>query len=113
MVITWRALNHPNLLLLLGVTMAEKQLAMISEWTPKGNIMEFTRANPNVDRLGLVRFPLKTLISFLTDDRVAAIAERCHQRVDVHARPEDNTWRSQRGMFPISMITAVHTIYLP
>ena len=113
MVVTWRALNHPNLLLLLGVTMTDDQLAMISEWMPKGNIMEFTRANPNVDRLGLVRSPLESLISLLTDDLVATVAERCHQGVDVHARPEYNTWRSQRGMFPISMITAVHTVYLP
>ena len=113
MVVTWRALNHPNLLLLLGVTMTDDQLAMISEWMPEGNIMEFTRANPNVDRLGLVRSPLESLISLLTDDLVAAVAERCHQGVDVHARPEDNTWRSQRGMFPISMITTAHTIYPP
>ena len=113
MVVTWRALNHPNLLLLLGVTMTDDQLAMISEWMPEGNIMEFTRANPNVDRLGLVRSPLESLISLLTDDPVVAVAERCHQGVDVYARPEDNTWRSQRGMFPNSMITAVHTVYLP
>ena len=58
MVVTWRALHHPNLLLLLGVTITENQLGMVSEWMPNCNIMEFIRAGPSVDRLGLVRLPL-------------------------------------------------------
>ena len=82
---TWRALHHPNLLLLLGVTMTDNQLRMVSEWTPKGNIMEFSRADPNVVRLGLVCLTPKVLISLLTDDFVAAVAERRRQGVDVYA----------------------------
>ena len=82
---TRRALHHPNLLLLLGVTMTDNQLGMVSEWMPKGNIMEFSRADPNVDRLGLVCLTPKVLISLLTDDFVAAVAERRRQGVDVYA----------------------------
>jgi len=55
-VVTWRALHHPNILPLLGVTMTENQLVMVSKWMPKGNIREFTEANPDVDRLGLACF---------------------------------------------------------
>ncbi|KAF9789442.1 kinase-like domain-containing protein [Thelephora terrestris] len=68
-VVTWRALNHPNLLPLLGVTMTENQLVMVSEWKPNGNIMEFARANPNVDRLGLLRGITRGLI-YMHDQRI-------------------------------------------
>lgn len=50
----WRALSHPNVLPLLGVTMTENQLVMVTEWIMGGNIMEFTRANTNADWLELV-----------------------------------------------------------
>ena len=58
---TWRALHHPNVLPLLGVEIAENRLAMVSEWMQRGNIREFIKADPTVDRLGLVRFSLKFL----------------------------------------------------
>lgn len=51
----WGALHHPNVLPLLGVTMSENHLVMVSEWMVKGNVNEFVRADPNVDRLELVR----------------------------------------------------------
>ena len=88
---TWRALSHPNLVLLLGVTLTQSQLVMISEWMPNGNIMEFTRADPGADRLELVRFPLKTFTSLLVDNHTITAAERRHTGADLHARPENNT----------------------
>jgi len=42
---------------------------MISGWTPKGNIMEFTRANPNVDRLGLLRGVTRGLM-YMHDQKI-------------------------------------------
>ena len=51
----WRALRHPNILPLLGVTVAENQFVMVSEWMSNGNIMQFTKEYTNVDRLQLVR----------------------------------------------------------
>ena len=62
MVVTWRALHHPNVLPLLGVTMDENRLVMVSEWMSNGNIREFTKANINVDRLRLVCFSFEFLI---------------------------------------------------
>ena len=59
----WRTLHHPNILPLLGATMFENRFVMVSEWMVRGNIIEFVEANTNVDRLGLVCFPFKVLIS--------------------------------------------------
>ena len=59
---TWNALRHPNVLLLLGVTMAKTRFVMVSEWMERGDINEFVKANPDMDRLGLVRFLFMTLL---------------------------------------------------
>jgi hypothetical protein len=57
----WKALHHSNVLPLLGVTTTEPQFVMATEWMVKGNIMQFTQANPNVDRLRLVCFSFEVL----------------------------------------------------
>ena len=58
-VIIWKTLHHPNVLPLLGVTMtiAENRFAMVSEWIENGNINQFLKAHPDVDRVELVCFP--------------------------------------------------------
>ena len=53
----WKALRHPNVLPLIGVTMTDVQFAMVTEWMVNGNVNEFVKANRDVDRLGLVRYP--------------------------------------------------------
>ena len=55
----WRTLHHPNVLPLLGATMSENRLIVVSEWMAKGNINEFVKANTDADRLGPVRFSPK------------------------------------------------------
>ena len=59
---TWKTLSHPNVLPLLGVTIAADRLMFVSEWMVKGNINEFVKADVNADRLGLVCFLFKALI---------------------------------------------------
>ena len=59
----WSSLRHPNVLPLLGATMTGAQFTMVSEWMGNGNINEFVKAYPDADRLGLVSFPLKVLLS--------------------------------------------------
>jgi len=51
----WKYLTHPNILPLLGVTIAPFQL--ISTWMPSGDLPEYIKNNPNADRLGLVGVP--------------------------------------------------------
>jgi len=55
-VVVWNTLRHKNILPLLGVTTAEGQLVMVSEWMVGGNIMEFVKVNVHADRLKLVCF---------------------------------------------------------
>ena len=55
----WSALRHPNVLPLLGATMAGTQFIMVSEWMGNGNINEFVETYPDADRFELVGSPLK------------------------------------------------------
>ena len=50
----WSALRHPNVLPLLGVSMAGIQFSMVSEWMDGGNINEFVKVDPDANRLELV-----------------------------------------------------------
>ena len=62
-VVTWKALCHPNVLPLLGVTMTEDptRFVMVSEWMENGDINRFVKAHPDMDRLQLVRFSFRVL----------------------------------------------------
>ena len=52
----WKHLQHPNILPLLGATISENKLSLISEWMDQGNIMEYlTRMKHlEVNRIELV-----------------------------------------------------------
>jgi len=51
---TWKTLQHPNVLRLVGVTMSETQFAMVSDWMANGNINDFVKVHQDVNRLELV-----------------------------------------------------------
>ena len=53
---TWRSLNHPNVLPLLGVMMGERRFVMVSKWMENGNINEFVKTHKDVNRFELVGF---------------------------------------------------------
>ncbi|KAF9644941.1 kinase-like protein [Thelephora ganbajun] len=53
-VMIWKALCHPNVLPLLGVTMGNRRFAMVSEWMANGNINEFVKAQRDANRFGLL-----------------------------------------------------------
>lgn len=50
----WKSLQHPNVLPLVGITMSETRFAMVSDWMVNGNINDFVKAQPDVDKIGLV-----------------------------------------------------------
>jgi serine/threonine protein kinase len=56
----WKTLQHPNVLALIGVMMSEAHFAMISEWMVNGNINDFVKARPDVNRIALVSLRLKS-----------------------------------------------------
>ena len=62
----WKMFRHPNILPLIGVTMSESQFTMVSDWMGNGNISEFVKAHPAVNRLELVGFSLRATPSLLT-----------------------------------------------
>ena len=66
-VITWKSLQHHNVLPLVGVMMSEDQFAMVSDWMVNGNINEFIEENPDADRLGLVGLSFEVLLEPLND----------------------------------------------
>ena len=70
--VTWKALNHPNVLPLLGVMMTGGRFAMVSEWMANGNINEFVAEHWNANRFELVSSPSKLLRSSLVTDGCVA-----------------------------------------
>ena len=95
---TWKALNHPNVLTLLGVMVTEDRFAMVSEWMTYGNINQFMSTHRDANRFELVSSPSKLLPSpFVLDGLVASIVERRRKGPDLHARSGDDPRRSQGG----------------
>ena len=45
--------------------MSETQFAMVSDWMVDGNITNFVKAHPDVNRLALVRFSLSPFLPSL------------------------------------------------
>ncbi|KAF9778185.1 kinase-like domain-containing protein [Thelephora terrestris] len=52
--ITWKSLQHPNVLPLQGAIMTGGQFAMVSEWMADGNIKEFIAARQDANRFELL-----------------------------------------------------------
>ena len=52
-VLLWKRLNHPNLLTFYGASTVQNQFCMIHPWMENGNILSYTRKNPEANRLRL------------------------------------------------------------
>jgi serine/threonine protein kinase len=55
-VLLWKRLNHPNILPFYGASMNWNQFGMVSPWMENGNVINYTRMNPEANRLRLVSF---------------------------------------------------------
>ncbi|KAF8753715.1 Histone deacetylase (HDAC) interacting [Rhizoctonia solani] len=49
----WSKLNHKNVSKLLGITMLEERLAMVSEWMENGTLNQYLKKNPTINRYEL------------------------------------------------------------
>jgi len=69
----------PHVLPLIGVPMSETWFAMISDWMANGNISNFVKKNPGVNRLELVGLLFATSSSSLRviDIWITHLAEKC------------------------------------
>lgn len=52
----WSKAKHDNVQELLGAIMFQGRLGMVSPWMKHGNLQEYLRRHPDVDRYQLVRF---------------------------------------------------------
>ena len=77
----WRFLRHSNVLPLMGALMSGNWFAMVSEWMPNGNINQYIKARPEVNRLRLVR-PLCTFASLASTIEKFPVG-RCCQGADL------------------------------
>ncbi|KAF9777373.1 kinase-like domain-containing protein [Thelephora terrestris] len=50
--ITWKRLEHPNVVAFIGVTRNPFQI--VSDWMPNGTLGEYVNENPGADRVGLL-----------------------------------------------------------
>ena len=98
-VVAWKDLRHPNVLPLLGVTMAEYRFVVVTEWMEHGNINEFVREHPDKNRPELVRFLPRLLFSFVSDVAVTAVACRRYQGTDVYACLRNHSRKSPGGAY--------------
>ena len=85
-VITWKSLQHPNVLLLLGVIMAGAKFAIVSNWMANGNINQFVKAHQDANWFELISPPLKFLtFSTIADDSITLVVGRCCEWLDPYA----------------------------
>jgi hypothetical protein len=75
---TWRSLNHPNVLPLLGVKIDGKRFIMVSEWMVNGNINQFVEENPDADLLDLVSPFFGLLLPLVSNGYTIHVASRRH-----------------------------------
>jgi len=47
-------LNHPNILPFYGASTNRDQFRMVSPWMENGNVLSYTRKNPEADRVRVV-----------------------------------------------------------
>ena len=84
--VPWKALQHPNVLPLLGVIMTETTFAMVSEWMPNGNINQFVTAHQDANRFNLVSSPPRLLQPLpVTDNYIAPVVMRRRRGPDLYA----------------------------
>ena len=53
-VLLWKRLNNPNLLTFCGASTVQNQFCMVHPWMENGNVLSYTRKNPEANRLRLV-----------------------------------------------------------
>ena len=95
-VMTWKTLDHSNVLPLLGVTMSNMRFSLISEWMDNQDINKFVKVHENVNRFELVRTScycqIRLSLIYLL------VARRCHQRAYISAQSGSGTWGPEGGM---------------
>ena len=79
--------------------MSETHFAMVSDWMVHGNITDFVKTRPDINRFALVgSHSAPSCLHFkLVDNRITALAGRRCLGSDVHTWSGNDPWGSQRG----------------
>jgi hypothetical protein len=67
-IVGWKYITHPNVLPVIGISETPPPFCIITPWMPNGNIVEYTRQNPDINRLLLVG--VEMLSEDQTSDRI-------------------------------------------
>lgn len=92
----WKRLNHPNILLCYGASMNASRFCVVSPWVENGDVLSYTRKNPETNRLRLVSLIEQQTTVELNNGYLAA--DRCNQWPCVPSQNEFSTRGHSRGM---------------
>jgi len=96
-VLSWKHLNHPNVLAFHGVSVNQNQLCIASPWMENGNVLSYTRKNHEANRLRFVSTSGRW--SDKESDSHCVIAGRCHERSHVPSSDGLGAREHSGGMF--------------
>jgi serine/threonine protein kinase len=96
--ITWKRLEHPNVVAFIGVT--QNPLQIVSDWMPNGTLREYVNENPGANRVGLVSF------SSITKTWLTKLLQvvGCGRRSQLSSCKSHNARRLKRGRFPLCVV---------
>ena len=96
-VLLWRRLNHENILTFYGASTNQNQFSMVCPWMENGNVLSYTRKNPEANRLRLVS--IGETQSVAKSNSNCIIADRRGEWSQVPPQDEFSARKHQRGMF--------------
>ncbi|KAF9644933.1 kinase-like protein [Thelephora ganbajun] len=104
-VMIWKALCHPNVLPLLGVTMGNRRFAMASEWMANGNINEFVKTRTDTNRFELLSDVARGLVYMHGEGVIHGDLKGANILIDKH----DHACLADFGLVTIVSDPAYHT----
>ena len=91
--VIWKRLRHPNVASFLGFDSDSPTFSLVYPWLSNGNLSDYLRNHPDVDRLGLVCGHFKQGHQFSGDpDSLSMPAMGCRSRINLPAPVQCGSW---------------------
>ena len=91
----WKHLQHINILPLLGATIGDNKLSLISEWMDQGSIVQYL---DRMEHLEVNRIELVSCGYLVEGPSLICVVDRCCRRIVVYTRPSHGSRKPERGM---------------